>query len=350
MPRTAASARDDLVEACLAGLRAAHVDALFERAALRAARNEFEGTLTARTAGRRAAARFLVDIKRTHLSYALVAGLVARVANLDRDWILLAPHVGPPMGRYLVEHGVSYADAVGNCHVSARGGRELLVHVEGKRALRKAVAHGAGRVPANQVLLAVLARPQLLEAPVRTIAEAAGVGKTAVSDQLARLREQGLIGQTTRGYHLIRPRDLLDRWIAGYSDVVRPQWFVGRYRIKSSSPDALEAAVAKALGDREWALGGASAGFRLTRYYRSDEVVVHMPGDAAELTKRLRALPADDGPLIVLRTTPPVAYDGSEPHLAAPILVYTEMVTSADERTRVAAARVRELLSPELRA
>ena len=60
----------------------------------------------------------LAEVKRTHLTYALVDGVLAQAGKaFHRPWILFAPYVGPDMGRYLSDHDVNYADLVGNCRV-----------------------------------------------------------------------------------------------------------------------------------------------------------------------------------------------------------------------------------------
>jgi len=60
------------------------------------------------------------------------------------------------------------------------------------------------------------------------------------------------------------------------------------------------------------------------------------------MLRPLRMLAADDGPITVLRTPGTLAYKGSAPHLAHPLLVYSEMLISTDVRMREAAAEVRE--------
>ena len=41
--------------------------------------------------------------------------------------LVLAPYVSPPMGRFLEEHGLSYIDRLGNCHLQL--GPSHVVHV-----------------------------------------------------------------------------------------------------------------------------------------------------------------------------------------------------------------------------
>lgn len=299
----------------------------------------FEGVLSLRTRRRSAPLELLIDVKRTHLSYGLVEGLLAQHRKTKSPWVLFAPYVAAPMGRFLAARNASYVDAVGNCHLLADG--ELLLHVEGHKPARSPSTRGAGRLASHQLALAVLARPELLAAKVRDVADAAGIGKSAVADQFARWTDQGLLARMTSGYQLVRPRDLLERWLGAYPEVVRPRWLIGRYRLADSTPDAIEALLAGALSD-PWALGGASAAWRLNRHLQPDSVVVHVQALPTNALRRLRAIPSDEGQIIILKTPGAIAYEGPMPNVTHPLLAYTEMITSADARVRDAASLLRE--------
>ena len=199
------------------------------------------------------------------------------------------------------------------------------------------------RAPGYQVLFAVLAKPELLNAPVRTLAEAAGVGKTAAADAFARLKEEGLIGSGERRRHLLDPRTLMDRWVGGYATVVRPRLLVGRYRTNDVNPEALEERIEKTLGATvTWAWGGGAAAMRLTKLYRGEATVLHVEVPPADLAKRLRALPAEDGALTVLRAPGRIAFEGALPRTVHPLLVYTELLTARSARAREAAREIQE--------
>src|ERR1041385_2820621 len=117
---------------------------------------------------------FLVELKRTNLTYAIAEGPAARGRKeLKRPWILFAPYVTREMGRHLAQHGLNYIDEPGNCRLQV--GEDHIAVIEG---LRPARAHGRGRgvgAAGYQVLFAILAKPDLLNAPVRTLADEAGV-------------------------------------------------------------------------------------------------------------------------------------------------------------------------------
>lgn len=285
---------------------------------------------------------FELEITRTHLSYALAAGLIARMRSVARNHMLFAPYVPPKLGMELAQAGLSYVDAVGNCHILVGPDGHLLAHVEGRKPQRTTNARTAGRAPSHQLAFALLARPTLLDANVRDIALAAGIGKTAVAENLKRLTEQGFIARSRAGASLVRKRDLLDRWLGAYADVLRPHAFLGTYRTQVTEPEALEQHIHHVWGNRRWVLGGGAAAWRMTHHYRGPDTVVHVdPSFDADALRVLRAIPSRDGTLTLLRAAGTVAFEGEAAHLAHPLLVYAEMAISVDPRMREAAHELR---------
>src|SRR6478735_4085108 len=333
---------DPMLEACLTTLRSLGpaVEVAFVQRSGAGGRTDGQLDLRFGRTGRRE--RFVVRATRTHLSYALTSGFIEEARVAGQNWLLLAPYVPGKIGQHLAENKLSYADAVGNCHLLVKDGRELLAHIEGKKQLRDGGERSAGRSPSYQLTFAILAQPTLLAESVRQIAIAAGIGKTAAADQLKRLTEQGLIHRKGSGIAVARRRELLDRWLSAYADVVRPGWQVGRYRTKADDPEELEREIEKLWGQQQWAFGGGAAAWRMAQFYRGANTVLHVGSVPADMLRQLRAIPAADGALTILRTPGTVAYDGVGPHIAHPLLVYSEMATSLDLRMREAADDIRE--------
>ena len=284
---------------------------------------------------------YLVQITKSHLSYATASGVIERARRAQRDWLLFAPYVPAKVGQFLADHRVSYADTVGNCHLIVERGH-LLAHIEGKKPDRITYSGSGGRAPSYQLAFAILAQPNLLEKPVREIAEATGIGKSAAADQLRRLERQGMIDR--KRALLLRRSELRDRWLSAYADIVRPAWLIGRYRTRTTDPEQLEQEMEKAWADEIWALGGGAAAWRMTGFHRGIETVVHVRGLPADAIRRLRAIPDPLGHLTLLGTPGTIAYQGTETHVAHPLLVYTEMVSSSEPRLRESAAELEEHL------
>ena len=305
----------------------------------RVARDDAEpgATLTFKASGH--IQRYQLEVRRAHpLNLALVA-MPAPERPAPRP-LLFAQHIPEPLGSRLRDRDIDYVDLAGNCHLT---GSQMLVHVEGRRLGRdEQLPRQRQREAGHQLLFALAARPELAAAPVRELARWAGVGKSAAAAMLERLVTSGTVAATTSGRRVLRRDQLIDRFTSAYLDHLRPRWLIGRYRPRERDLPVLEAAIAHTLGESGWAFGGAAAGHRLDPHYRGDQTVVHLTEPRPDFARQIHALPDQHGPLAVIRTPMPMAFDGPVKGAVHPLLVYAELLAAGDERAEEAAARLRE--------
>jgi hypothetical protein len=305
----------------------------------------------------------LVETKRTHLTYATADYLLAMWQNAmqhnlwtnqqhlprpqKQPWILFAPYVPPKIGQHLADEGANYIDLEGNCRL--RLGDRYIAAIEGRVPERKDPEGRGLRAAGYQVLFAILAKPELLDEGVVKIGDLAGAGKTTAADTLEKLEREGFLTTIQNHRRLVRPGALLDRWLVGYANAVRPRLLVGRYRTQDKDPEELERRVEDVLGnDTEWAWGGGAAAMKLTQHYRGETTILHMAKPHPDLTRRLRAQRDADGPLVLLKAPGRLAFDGVLPRTVHPLLIYTELLATGNERAREAALDLRQRYLGEL--
>ena len=125
--------------------------------------------------------------------------------------------------------------------------------------------------------------------------------------------------------------------------MVRPRLRIGSYRTQDDDPRVLETHIEQVLaGEESWGFGGGAAALRLTQHYRGESTVLHVARPLPELPKRLRALRDDEGALVLLGIPGPLAWKGALPRTVHPLLVYTELLISENERAREAALEIRD--------
>ncbi len=308
-------------------------------AGVRAAAGGKDALLTLRTP--KGSQELLVEVKAAPLSPGVARSFVAGMIRPSvRPWVVFSPHVSRSVGQLLASHGIGFVDQVGNCHVAI--GKDYLAEVEGRRPRRARGGRGLG-ARSYQALFALLARPDLAGAPVRSLAEAAALGKTAAADLLRRLRDEGALATDRAGTRIVRPGSLVDRWVAGYGDTLRPRLLMGRFRAAAQDPGDFEKTAESLLDGLDWAWGGATAAYRLTAHYRSPITTLHLAAELPQsLRRELRLLPEKDGPIVVLGIPGPLGLEGPMARVAHPLLVYTELLLESDERALEAAGEVRE--------
>src|SRR5258708_20566529 len=141
------------------------------------------------------------------------------------------------MAAALLPHGINFVDEVGSCHLDLGGA--YIAPVEGRRLRRPLDAPGGMRAPGFRLVFALLVEPDLLNNPIRRIAQAAGVSLGTASNVLHRLEHDRMVVRTKSRLHLVRPDDLVERWIAGYAETLRPKLLPGRFEPASGDPPTL---------------------------------------------------------------------------------------------------------------
>lgn len=306
----------------------------------RPADNRHDAKLTLRTdAG--TLALLAVEFK-SHLSHGIIDHLVARARQAAEPVLILAPHIGAGIGTKLAEAGINYLDRHGNCHLALG---TLYLHVEGRTGSPQPTSEKGLRSPGYQVLFAYLAEPALLDAPIRTVAEAAGVSRKPPSEVRQRLIDDAYVIETASGCRWLQHRkdDALNLWLRGYEASVRPSLVWGTYRTKEN-PDELEKRITTSfptLGIPDFRWGGTTAGFRLSKHYRGPRTTVHVHSTPGDLRNRLRAVTDPHGNLVVMDAFGSLNWR-PETETVHPLLVYSEMLREGDERAREAAEELFE--------
>jgi len=285
------------------------------------------------------ARRLLVEVLGSNLTYAVAARLVGQFkAQKLSNWFVYAPYIPGPMGRYLAGEGVNFLDGAGNCSLTID--KRYLARIEGRRPARIPERVGM-RAASYQVVFALLAGKDQVNRTVRELAELAGVGKSTVAQTLQRLEVEGFIGHERDRKRLLNGKLLLDRWLGGYAEVLRPRWLQGRYQV--GDLQAFERQVPAKLGTRTpWGWSGGVAAMRLAGHYRGPEAVLCLgptPGNA--LPRDLGMLADREGPVSLLQAEGTLAFKGATPETLHPLLVYGELLAKPADRAAEAAEEVR---------
>ena len=292
--------------------------------------------------------RFLAQVKSSHLSYAVVDELAVH-AHRKRGppWLLLAPYIGKPMAQHLKEQGLNFIDRLGNCWLAL--GDDHVAEITGRTPETLPEARTL-RAPAYRALFALLASEENVSLPVRELAEVSGVSRAAVGKLLQRLDAEDFIGRTKSRRVVLNRRALIDRFVHGYAEVLRPSMLIGKYEMIERDPFKFEQRVEATLGDRfRWAWSGHAAAYRLEPHYRGETSAIVIDGGHDVVCELKLAPSMRTGRVSLLRPVGPLTFVGAAPRTVHPLLVYAELLAVPHERTAEEAAMLREKLPYLLR-
>jgi hypothetical protein len=266
--------------------------------------------------------------------------ILARIKRLPERPLLVTSYVSPPMAERLKGQGVAFMDAAGNAYLRTAN---TLVYVIGRKPTRPVEAAIPVRVFRSaglRVAFALLCVPKLVNAPYRQIAKQAGVALGSVQVALKDLERLGYLRRTkAKGRELERRERLMDTWVEAYPRELRPRLRPRRFRV-----DSLDWWRDEDLGHLDMWLGGEPAAAVLTDYLQPEVVTLYGATRFAELARRIRPAKDEHGNLEVL--DPFWSFEPAQPvpghRLTPTLLVYADLVATADQRNLETAEMIRE--------
>ncbi len=273
---------------------------------------------------------FLVEAKRW-LTPGTLGHAATRLRDLGKNAILVTDYVTPQVAEKLKELDIAFVDAAGNAYLHRP---PVMIWVVGRKpeVTRQRVRAGRAFQPTGlKLVFALLCRPGLVNAGFREIATFAGVAHGTVGGVLGDLKETGYLVETgnkrTRVRRLRNPRKLLIQWAEAYGRTLYPQLLMGRYQ--TTEPNwwkKLDAAKYKVL------LGAEPAAAIATRYLRPGVVTLYAEGLPARLMADYRLRKSEEGNIELRRRFWPFNHEWEHPNLAPPVLIYADLLATADAR------------------
>ncbi|CAB3753895.1 type IV toxin-antitoxin system AbiEi family antitoxin [Paraburkholderia solisilvae] len=262
----------------------------------------------------------------------------AKLQSQDR-FLLVTSYLTPALVEACRDLDLDAIDLSGNAFVKER---KNLVFVAGRpravEASRSRLSMWTKR--SMQVILALLVRPDLLNAGRRDAAIVANVSTgTAHTTIQTLLKRRDLVERADGTLAFANFERLLDEWVTLYPSILRPSLGLGRYRATKVDwwADLTSASS-------NWMLGGEAAAALLTRYLKPAVVTVYCKNDVPkELVRHGRLRPDPSGEVefltapIELRPTPNLV-----DNVVSPVLVYADLIASGDSRNVETARMIRE--------
>ncbi len=262
------------------------------------------------------------------------AVLHAPSAATDGRLLLLGPHTSSRGSAVLRNAGIHHIDGAGNAWLRLPG---VVVDIRGRPSPRPASPRGSSQAhlfsPSRaSVVCALSSWPELVEAPVRTIAASARVSVGLAQDTLKMLEAAGhLTTWPTRG--LERIPQLIDRWAAAFPAALGSPARTRGYHAESLDVEAADAGVVRLSGE------ATAPGIRgLSAVVYTDESSIRLA-----MRNRWRT---DREPNIFVRSLfwrePDEADASSLMGVAPPLVVYADLLASGEGRQRETARAMRE--------
>jgi len=272
---------------------------------------------------------FAAEVKHI-LTPAMIGAAVEQLRRHIAKGILVTKYITPQAAEILKETGTPFLDTAGNAYLNEP---PLFVFIKGNKLPERETEKPPIRTfrPTGlQVVFALICNPDLEKAQYREIAQAAGVALGTVGWVMQDLRQMGnLIEMGKRGRRLIKKEKLLARWATAYPEQLRPKKLLGTFKaVNTGWWKETE------LPGPETYWGGEIAAAKLAQHLKPQTATIY----TRELKvlfewlikNRIRQDPY--GNIEILRKFWEFETDWEYPNLTHPVLIYADLLATADAR------------------
>ncbi len=288
---------------------------------------------------------YAIEIKR-YLNKAIVGQAAEQLKMAPHKGMLVTDYVNPQMAERLKKMEIAFIDLAGNAYLNEP---PVFVFIKGNKQPgrwdfgKELAPRRAFQATGLKVVFGILTNPGLLNKNYRTIADATGVALGTVGWVLTDLREHGyLIDRPKNERRLVQRRKLVDQWVAAYPEKLRPKLKLGRFQ--AETPIWWEKTD---IGKYDALWGGEIAAAKLTKYLKPQNVTIYTQKIDPQLIleKHLKKNPEGGVEILEQFWTPQLndeeqAYFAGPDDLVPPLLVYADLIATAEGRNIETAKRV----------
>ena len=246
--------------------------------------------------------------------------------------MLIVGDISPQNLMKFAEEGFNVLDHAGNCYINIP---PLYILITGQKLVKpKETVKKVFNDSAIKLIFYFLLDKSNIAKPYRKIVEETGFSIGTVKNVIEEMTLQHHIIKTSKGRVLMDWRKLLDDWQVAYSQTLKPKLFLNKMtlvkpeRIKNWKDTKLPQ-------DACW---GGESGANLTDGYLIPEIhTIYTGGDSNEIIRTSRILPSSEGEILVYKKF----WTGiEENHIAPKILIYADLMGTANSRCLDAAKRI----------
>lgn len=188
-----------------------------------------------------------------------------------------------------------------------------------------------------KTIFALLSVPELISAPQREIARAAGVALGSVAAILNGLRDLGYWAEVSGKRRLLHRERLIQAWIEAYARVLAPTLEIGRF---SAPQQNWWRKVHPTEHDAAW--GGETAAAVLQRHLVPEQAILYATETPSRLLLKHRLKADVQGRVVVRRRFWQFDSGLPRPDVVPPLLIYADLMIEGDARSTAAARVIRD--------
>jgi hypothetical protein len=255
--------------------------------------------------------------------------------------LVICPVIYPKIAQKLSDLNINYMDALGNVNINEK---TVYIRNSGKKATSEVIAT-KGRLFGEtglKLLFALLQDQEAVNLPYRDLAKLMNISPASITILYKEMTRSGyLFEDYDDRKRLLRKRELLQRWVTGYQEILRPKILIGMYQ--SFKKDFIRNYANLPIDEWQGSWGGEPAAAIYTKHLTPGILTMYVPKDEKIWMKKMSLIPVEekqeievlqyfwnkDHPLFMI-----------EPYTVPPLLAYAELAASGDSRNLETAQKI----------
>ncbi len=270
---------------------------------------------------------FFAEVKNELRQYQLPQ--LYELAERHPPFMLIANRISPALKEILRDKKIGYIDTAGNIYVNIAG---TFLWIDGKKAVEKdkPATNRAFTKTGLKTVFYLLLHCDAINMPHRKLAEITGVALGNIRNVIEGLKDAGFILQINeKTMQLRNKRALLDRWVVGYGETLKPTLHLGGFRFWNE--DKLKDWQTLPIEQGESVWGGEPSGEHFTKYLRPEILTLYTNQQRAVFVSKWKLIPNEKGDVqLYEKFWKDEATDNEQ--FAPPLLVYADLLLTDDPR------------------
>ncbi len=279
--------------------------------------------------------QFVIEARRELRQYQFPQLL--ELARHHEPLLIVANHIFPAIKEQLREHKIGYLDGAGNIYVNT--GNQF-IWIDGHKTTEEKLktTNRAFTKTGLKTVFYLLLHPEAVNYTYRKLAHATETALGNIKNVIEGLTNAGYILRIND--HLLQlqnKRELLDRWVTGYGETLKPTILAGAYKFWNIDKFVNWQDLDLVAGEDFW--GGEPAGDLLTNYLTPLKLTLYTTNEF-KVVRKWTLIPDDNGPLLIYKKFWREEDADRTNRVVPPLLVYADLMLINDPRCRETAEKV----------
>lgn len=257
--------------------------------------------------------------------------------KINQDFILIAGNIAQPLRQKLRDIKINFVDSNGNASINIG---DIHIQIDGLKRISVPENIRIFRASHLRLIWFLLQKPEYLNKTYRDIAKIAGISLDTISKTLKALDKQNFtIRVNENEYKLAKKTDLLEKWLIGFEDILKPKLKKGTYRFADKKMNDEWQNIHFDINKILW--GGEPAAAKLTQYLIPEIFTIYTNLNDIDLLKQYHMVQDQSGNIEIYQ----LFFNPEKFHyndLVPLLLIYADLQVSGDERNRETAKMIYE--------